>query len=116
MCGAGRCDKHGFTSGWLMSTLSVQGCYHVNWDALALGSPSLPRLRCFVHSSLAGWHWNALQSPPALHFCFTPNHVGDGSSNGKQQTDVVQQLLEALRAGVATLMANPDAVQGGSAP
>eukprot|EP00983_Pelagomonas_calceolata_P011704 377063-Pelagomonas_calceolata.AAC.1 len=52
MCGAGRCDKHGFTSGWLMSTLSVQGCYHVNWDALALGSPSLPRLRCFVHSSL----------------------------------------------------------------
>jgi len=64
----------------------------------------------------AGWHWNALQSPPALHFCFTPNHVGDGSSNGKQQTDVVQQLLEALRAGVATLMANPDAVQGGSAP
>ncbi|KAF5834927.1 pyridoxal phosphate-dependent transferase [Dunaliella salina] len=63
----------------------------------------------------AGWHWNALQSPPALHFCFTPNHVGNGS-NGKQQVDVVQQLLEGLRASVATLMANPDAVQGGSAP
>eukprot|EP00983_Pelagomonas_calceolata_P004502 146114-Pelagomonas_calceolata.AAC.1 len=90
--------------------------------ALALSSaPYTLGTRCHSWSkqdvfTKAGWHWNALQSPPALHFCFTPNHVGDGSSNGKQQTDVVQQLLEALRAGVATLMANPDAVQGGSAP
>ncbi len=63
----------------------------------------------------AGWHWNALQSPPALHFCFTPNHVGEaGSTNGK--ADVVQQLLQGMRDAVATLVANPDAVLGGSAP
>lgn len=59
----------------------------------------------------AGWHWNALQSPPALHFCFTPNHVGDGGKN-----DVVVKLLDGMRSAVATLMDDPDAVKGGSAP
>jgi len=37
-----------------------------------------------------------------------------GSTNGK--ADVVQQLLQGMRDAVATLVANPDAVQGGSAP
>ncbi|KAL6750488.1 PLP-dependent transferase [Haematococcus lacustris] len=55
------------------------------------------------------WSLNALQQPAALHFCFTAAHV-----NGK--TDVVAQLLEDLKEGVKTLVANPEAVSGGSAP
>ncbi|GFH08043.1 uncharacterized protein HaLaN_02942 [Haematococcus lacustris] len=55
------------------------------------------------------WSLNALQQPAALHFCFTAAHV-----NGK--TDVVAQLLEDLKEGVRALVANPEAVSGGSAP
>mmetsp|Transcript_12441 Transcript_12441/g.30574 ORF Transcript_12441/g.30574 Transcript_12441/m.30574 type:complete len:572 (-) Transcript_12441:347-2062(-) len=56
-----------------------------------------------------GWHLNALQAPPALHFCFTAAHVAGGR-------DVVEPLLADMRAGVAQLLADPDCVQGGSAP
>ena len=35
-------------------------------------------LTCYLQD---GWHWNALQSPPALHFCFTPNHVARQTSS-----------------------------------
>ena len=38
------------------------------------------------------------------------------SNGGKGDVDVVTQLLDGMRSAVATLKANPDAVQGGSAP
>jgi sphinganine-1-phosphate aldolase len=53
-----------------------------------------------------GWHINALQSPAALHFCFTPAHT----------EELVDRLLVDLAAAVADVLANPACVSGGSAP
>lgn len=56
-----------------------------------------------------GWHLNALQTPAALHMCFTAAHVAGGS-------DMVDVLVSDLRAAVQQLLADPNCVQGGSAP
>lgn len=66
------------------------------------------------HTGVFLMHTHTRRAPPlpppaALHFCFTPNHT-DGKA------DVAQKLVDGLREGVATLTANPDAVQGGTAP
>lgn len=52
-----------------------------------------------------GWHLNALQGPPSLHFCFTAAHVS-----------VTELLLTDLAAAVRQLKADPNCVQGGAAP
>lgn len=52
-----------------------------------------------------GWHLNALQSPPALHFCFTAAHV-----------DVAHLLLADLKTTIQQLIHNPEPLPGGSAP
>ncbi|KXZ51445.1 hypothetical protein GPECTOR_12g408 [Gonium pectorale] len=56
-----------------------------------------------------GWHLNALQAPPALHFCFTAMNARAAPA-----------LVAALRAGVDALLADPGAAaaaaKSGSAP
>ncbi|GIL46345.1 hypothetical protein Vafri_3350 [Volvox africanus] len=59
--------------------------------------------------STRGWHLNALQAPPALHFCFTAMNAVSAPA-----------LVVALRQGVAEQLANPqvaaEAARRGSAP
>ncbi|GLC37254.1 hypothetical protein PLESTB_001143300 [Pleodorina starrii] len=56
-----------------------------------------------------GWHLNALQAPPALHFCFTAMNAGAAPA-----------LVAALRQGVEEQLADPAAAvaaaRRGSAP
>ncbi|GIL71395.1 hypothetical protein Vretimale_2730 [Volvox reticuliferus] len=56
-----------------------------------------------------GWHLNALQAPPALHFCFTAMNAAAAPA-----------LVMALRQGVAEQLANPqvaaESALRGSAP
>ncbi|EFJ48810.1 hypothetical protein VOLCADRAFT_60125, partial [Volvox carteri f. nagariensis] len=56
-----------------------------------------------------GWHLNALQAPPALHFCFTAMNAAAAPA-----------LVSALKQGVNEQLANPraaaDAARHGSAP
>ncbi|KAG2440214.1 hypothetical protein HXX76_004326 [Chlamydomonas incerta] len=71
------------------------------------------RLNIYVlndHLTSQGWHMNALQNPPALHFCFTYMNSG-----------VAPQLVVALRAGVDAITsagpaAQAAAAKSGSAP
>eukprot|EP00798_Chlamydomonas_sp_ICE-L_P000579 gene579-1996_t len=53
-----------------------------------------------------GWHMNALQSPPALHFCFTAAH-GQGTAKA---------LVADMRHALDALASDPNCVSGGSAP
>lgn len=56
-----------------------------------------------------GYHLNALQSPPALHFCFTAAHG----------PEMVDALLSDLASATKQLVSDPSAaaaMKGGSAP
>ena len=52
------------------------------------------------------WHLNALQSPPAVHFCFTAAH-------GPATADA---LVRDMRQAIDALKADPGCIEGGSAP
>ena len=55
-----------------------------------------------------GWHLNALQSPPALHFCFTAQHGGAVPA-------LLQDIKWAVRVAVAEKAARGKAVDAGQA-
>lgn len=91
----------------LGSDLQIIGSPHMSVVAFQAVNPK--QLNIYVLNDMLtakGWHFNALQRPAALHFCFTAQHV-----------DVVESLIGDMREAVATLKANPQGVGSeGSAP
>mmetsp|Transcript_26506 Transcript_26506/g.78723 ORF Transcript_26506/g.78723 Transcript_26506/m.78723 type:complete len:609 (-) Transcript_26506:649-2475(-) len=90
-----------------MPLLAVLGRPEMCLVAFAATHPS--KLNIYKVNDLLtqrGWHLNALQSPPALHFCFTGAHT----------LEVVDRLLDDLTEAVKEVSSNPNCVKGGSAP
>jgi len=54
-----------------------------------------------------GWNLNGLHKPAAVHLCVTLRHTQPG---------VAERFLADLRASVADVKENADALPGGSAP
>jgi sphinganine-1-phosphate aldolase len=86
--------------------LRVLGQPHASVVAFAAADPKL-NIYCLNDLlTQKGWHFNALQRPAALHFCFTAQHV-----------DVVPGLIADMQAALAALAANPGGLGSeGSAP
>jgi sphinganine-1-phosphate aldolase len=87
--------------------LRIIGQPHMSVVAFAAANPR--RLNIYCLNDLLtqrGWHLNALQAPPALHFCFTAQHV-----------NVVPALVADMVEAVSALKANPKGLGAeGSAP
>ncbi|KAK9813985.1 hypothetical protein WJX73_007983 [Symbiochloris irregularis] len=67
------------------------------------GGPDIYKVNDLM--SRRGWHLSPLQFPPALHMCFTAQHV-----------DTIDSLLEDLQECVAALKADPKCCKDGMAP
>lgn len=92
----------------LGADLRIIGSPHMSVVAFAAVHPQ--QLNVYVLNDMLtakGWHFNALQRPAALHFCFTAQHV-----------DVVPSLISDMRDSVSALKASPKAAASGegSAP
>lgn len=91
----------------LGSDLHIIGQPHMSVVAFKAVNPK--QLNIYVLNDMLtakGWHFNALQRPAALHFCFTAQHV-----------NVVDSLIGDLREAVAAFKANPHGGgSDGSAP
>lgn len=87
--------------------LRVIGQPHASVVAFRAANPGQLNVYCLSDLlTQKGWHLNALQRPPALHFCFTAQHV-----------HVVPGLIADLKAAIAALRANPSGLgSDGSAP
>lgn len=91
----------------LGADLHIIGQPHASVIAFQAVNPK--QLNIYVLSDMLtakGWHFNALQRPAALHFCFTAQHV-----------NVVPSLIRDLREAVAALKSSPKGSGSeGSAP